>query len=214
MFRWLRAWLQSQGEEAIRRRREELSRLRQEQKRWNEAVWQEFGDEPYELNERDYRRLMKMRSQMGADKFDEMSSLKFDIDPDKARLVRQKPPAPRKGSDEYRRERLTDAEVAIECFHCGRMHWFDRLEDLEATPVSMRCRCGHLPIQESLERLEGVEGVAKLLETDPEAGRVMEEEGGETSGLPWNAQHTVASSNKKPHRKRKGRQRKPKRRGE
>ena len=211
MFRWLRAWLQSQREEAIRRQREEQSRLRQERERLSEAVWQELGDEPYELSEKDYRRLMKMkmRSRMGADKFDEMSSLQFDIDPENPRLVRQKPLAPRQASDEYRRERLTDAEVAIECFHCGRMQWFDRLEDLEATSVSMRCRCGHLPIQESMERLEGV---AELLETDLKASRLMEKEGGETSGLHLNAQHTVASSDKKPRRKRKGRQRKSKRR--
>jgi len=209
MFRWLRAWLQSQREEATRRQREELSRLRQEQERLNEAVWQESGDEPYELSEKDYCRLMKMRSRMGAAKFDEMSSLEFDIDPENPRLVRQKPPAPRPGLDEYRRERLTDAEVAIECFHCGRMHWFDRLEDLEATPVSMRCKCGHLPIQESMERLEGV---AELLETDAEAKRRIEEEGGEAFGLHSNAERSVASSGKKPQRKRKGRQRKPKRR--
>ena len=104
MFRWLRNWLQSQREEAIRRQREELSCLRQEQERLNEAIWQEFGDEPYELAEKDYRRLMKIRSRMGAARFDELSSLEFDIDPENPRMVRQKPPSSRQGgSDEYRR---------------------------------------------------------------------------------------------------------------
>lgn len=105
MFRWLRNWLrsQSQWEEALRRQREELSCLRQEQERSNEAIWQEFGDEPYELAEKDYRRLMKLRSRMGAAKFDETSSLEFDIDPKNPRMVRQKPPSSRQGSDEYRR---------------------------------------------------------------------------------------------------------------
>ena len=74
MFRWLRAWLQSHRDEVTRRQREETSRLRQQQERLNEAAWQEFGDEPYELSEKDYRRLMKMRSRMGAAKFDEWTS--------------------------------------------------------------------------------------------------------------------------------------------
>ena len=152
---------------------------------------------------------MKMRSRMGGAKFDEMSSFEFDIDPENPRIVRQKPPPPRQGVDEYRRERLTESEVAVECFHCGRMHWFDRLEDLEATPISMRCRCGQLPIQESMERLDGL---AELLENDPETRLLLEKEGGEAFGLNSNAQQSVTPSGKKPQRKRKDRQRKNKRR--
>ena len=98
MFRWLRTWFQSQYEEAIRLRTEELDRLRQESERLNEAAWQESGDEPFELSEKEYRRLMKHRSRMGEARFNELSSPEFDIDPENPRMVRHKPPSSRRTS--------------------------------------------------------------------------------------------------------------------
>ena len=99
MFRWLRAWFRSQRELALQYQREELSRLRQQQELLSAAMWREFGDEPFELSEKEYRRLMKHRSRLGAARFDELSSLEFNIDPENPRMVRQKAPTSRQPSD-------------------------------------------------------------------------------------------------------------------
>jgi len=100
MFRWLQDWYRRQREAVIRQKEEELRLLRIENELSSKAFWREFGDEPFELTEKEYRRMMKRRSQLGAARFDEQSCFEFGIDPSNPRVVRHKPPQTRIGSDE------------------------------------------------------------------------------------------------------------------
>jgi len=93
MCRWLRSWYRSQVIAVIRHQRAELRRLRKANALVDEALWREIGDTPFELSKKEYRRLMKHRSRMGAARFDEASNIEFDIDPENPRIVRLKRPA-------------------------------------------------------------------------------------------------------------------------